>query len=956
MKSVLRQLRSFLTFTPAKVGAEIGESRGAYEFHLWSFHFADSGDVEKLPGNSIGDAFSWGYYANGFMNRRIFSPVLLAIAQCIIIPFAFSLSNYLTAVLIVLDVLPLLLICGESIIELARCARGTAENRRVDSFSRVAAFALAWFDIACEIAVGIIATILSSGKPAETLFFGALACRVYSMHNMRLPFAFQVAGIFTVTIANVIFACCASGFTGADRVFVIFSAVGVTPCMAFMCFMALHSEFYEFISCEILRIKKEQLSAANRNFQNLIEKSMPNRIAKKVMRGIINHQSPHFHESCPNGGVMFMEVLFSDAVLPETSTRSAASGMRNAAATLEFGCVSNAKKEFDLLLNVKAYCEECGIESIKIYNSTFLIAADSLIEADNVNAFIALVQYIRRWLIAREIHNGTIIRAGICCNGFVGGIVGTSILCYDIWGDSVNVAARLMREAKNNEICIVSQHDDELPTDVLTKMSLKGKGEVEAFRVDLTNFPDARPNAHSDSYYQIHEVSNSPGTSSRDSISEIATISSPYWSKSKNSITNGWWSTQLSSELRQRMVKGNIDIITAVITTLGFSFTPISGFINGEVQKLSSVQQAVFAALIATTAILFASAPIYLRCGSRAKQTHEVDKNTYYGAIAYTMYIMQISTACSIACVIAAIFVKSPIWVFYDCILITTQIIPVSNYFFALIIINVPTIVICFAAGVPNKEIYAISVLTACLIDALKMIHAARSTETAHLVRRTSEAEAQLLLKTNESYGELYAQMVPARMAQYIETEGSTCLELGICSVLFADVVNFTGICSRVSPVDIVQGVNEIFSRFDSILTSAQFAGRIGKLITLGDAYVAVSNIFDITRDHEIAVLEFAHAILDNLRKKAICIGGLPIEIRVGIASSKMTIVSTRSNRNGWFYGCKGDALKEAEYLQAKAPIGGIVVHFYGGTEIQIPPANIAEDIKRVCAASKLMR
>jgi hypothetical protein len=58
-------------------------------------------------------------------------------------------------------------------------------------------------------------------------------------------------------------------------------------------------------------------------------------------------------------------------------------------------------------------------------------------------------------------------------------------------------------------------------------------------------------------------------------------------------------------------------------------------------------------------------------------------------------------------------------------------------------------------------------------------------------------------------------------------------------TVLFADLVNFTGIAATVSPRELVESLGEVFSAFDDL------AVRHGleKIKTLGDGYLAVAGV-----------------------------------------------------------------------------------------------------------------
>ena len=77
--------------------------------------------------------------------------------------------------------------------------------------------------------------------------------------------------------------------------------------------------------------------------------------------------------------------------------------------------------------------------------------------------------------------------SGVHCGPVVAGIVGRKKYQYDIWGDTVNAAARLEAEARPGTLCVSAQiwRDLEPHCDgrSLGFRKIKGKGELEVFEV-----------------------------------------------------------------------------------------------------------------------------------------------------------------------------------------------------------------------------------------------------------------------------------------------------------------------------------------------------------------------------------------------------------------------------------------------------------------------------------------
>ncbi|XP_023573023.1 guanylate cyclase soluble subunit beta-2 [Octodon degus] len=125
----------------------------------------------------------------------------------------------------------------------------------------------------------------------------------------------------------------------------------------------------------------------------------------------------------------------------------------------------------------------------------------------------------------------------------------------------------------------------------------------------------------------------------------------------------------------------------------------------------------------------------------------------------------------------------------------------------------------------------------------------------------------------------LYA-MLPEHVANQLK-EGKKVAagEFETCTILFSDVVTFTNICAACEPIQIVNMLNSMYSKFDR-LTSVH---EVYKVETIGDAYMVVGGVPVPIRSHAQRVANFALGMRISAKEVMNPVTGEPIQIRVGI-------------------------------------------------------------------------
>ena len=129
-----------------------------------------------------------------------------------------------------------------------------------------------------------------------------------------------------------------------------------------------------------------------------------------------------------------------------------------------------------------------GLEKIKTIGDAFLATANLLEPcADPLRAAVKCALEIVD--AAPRAPGGWQVRAGVHCGPLMAGIVGRERYMFDIWGDTVNVAARLTAAASPQSVALIEPQGAMLQGIRLTprgEVVLKGKGAVPLVEISIS--------------------------------------------------------------------------------------------------------------------------------------------------------------------------------------------------------------------------------------------------------------------------------------------------------------------------------------------------------------------------------------------------------------------------------------------------------------------------------------
>jgi len=192
---------------------------------------------------------------------------------------------------------------------------------------------------------------------------------------------------------------------------------------------------------------------------------------------------------------------------------------------------------------------------------------------------------------------------------------------------------------------------------------------------------------------------------------------------------------------------------------------------------------------------------------------------------------------------------------------------------------------------------------------------------TSLAIEAHGRQRAEAALRAEQEKSErLLLNILPAEIAEQLKQgEGAIATRAESVTVLFSDIVDFTGMAARLSPTDLVKMLNEIFSAFD------QLAEKYGveKIKTIGDAYMVVGGVPVARADHAEAIADMAidmqQAIAQFRNDK-----GDPFRIRIGMNTG--AIVAGVIGIKKFSYDLWGDTVNVASRMESQGEIGKIQV------------------------------
>jgi adenylate cyclase len=177
---------------------------------------------------------------------------------------------------------------------------------------------------------------------------------------------------------------------------------------------------------------------------------------------------------------------------------------------------------------------------------------------------------------------------------------------------------------------------------------------------------------------------------------------------------------------------------------------------------------------------------------------------------------------------------------------------------------------------------------TGIFVSCIFLILLEKELRERHSLERSLEAEksqSETLLQEIEVEKEQSETLLKAILPQYVIKrirEGSEYVADAVfeADVIFIDIVGFSAMSTRLGPKHLIEILGMIFKSFDE---NCERHGVI-KIKTIGDSYMAATNLPDPSEGSGVRAVDFCHDALlsvHNIARKM----EMPIDVRIGVAT-----------------------------------------------------------------------
>jgi guanylate cyclase len=159
---------------------------------------------------------------------------------------------------------------------------------------------------------------------------------------------------------------------------------------------------------------------------------------------------------------------------------------------------------------------------------------------------------------------------------------------------------------------------------------------------------------------------------------------------------------------------------------------------------------------------------------------------------------------------------------------------------------------------------------------------------------------------------DLLLNVLPAEVAERLQSDSNSIADhFDQASILFADVVDFTPLSSRLDARDVVGLLDRLFTSFDELVDRHE----VEKIKTIGDCYMVAAGVPVPRPDHAHALARLALELRECAKRCLPERDGRDLRLRIGISSGP--VVAGVIGRRRFLYDLWGDTVNMASRMES---------------------------------------
>jgi adenylate cyclase len=247
-------------------------------------------------------------------------------------------------------------------------------------------------------------------------------------------------------------------------------------------------------------------------------------------------------------------------------------------------------------------------------------------------------------------------------------------------------------------------------------------------------------------------------------------------------------------------------------------------------------------------------------------------------------------------------------------------------WFFAYVVMTVVSGIFDFFLatgedyGIPMRTIAVFFVLNFTIMSTIVWLLLRYFVQQRDVYEQELAEQHRLLQIEREKSERVLTSVLPQHIAERLKSSsGSIADGFADVTVMFADIVDFTRLAEELAPSQVIEFLDDVFSRFDDLVDKH----GLDKIKTIGDAYMVVGGLTGRQPGYVDHVADMALEMLE-LAKNDPTLRRYGVQLHIGIATGPAVAGVIGSKR--FIYDLWGDTVNVANRLTTEAAEGTILV------------------------------